>query len=147
MPATKGNKFWKARSKHGRDKIFAKPANLEAAANEYFKWVEENPLEEAFHYQGEVAKKALPKMRAMTLDGLCIFLGIGRSTWNEYREREDFSLVIEWIEMVIRDQKFTGAAAGQLNANIISRDLGLADKHDHSGTLTLEELVSESRKS
>ena len=31
------------------------------------------------------------------------------------------------IETAIRNQKFTGAAANQLNANIIARDLGLKD--------------------
>ena len=33
----------------------------------------------------------------------------------------------------IREQKFVGAAADFLNASIISRDLGLADKREISG--------------
>ena len=32
------------------------------------------------------------------------------------------------------NQKFMGAAADLLNANIISRDLGLADKKDHTSS-------------
>lgn len=137
MGAPKGNQFWLLRSKHGRDKIFSSPESLWKAACEYFKWVEENPLEEAFHYQGKVAKTPLPKMRAMTIWGLCRHLGIVRSTWDEYAANKDFSDIIEQIENVIKEQKFTGAAAGFLNANIISRELGLADKQEHSGNVTI----------
>ena len=35
---------------------------------------------------------------------------------------------------MIYEQKFTGAAAGLLNPNIIARDLGLADKTDHASS-------------
>lgn len=69
----------------------------------------------------------------MTLGGLYLFLGINRSTWDEYRGREDFSAVIGRVEEAIREQKFTGAAADLLNANIISRDLGLRDGVEHTG--------------
>ena len=106
---------------------------LWAACCEYFEWVEANPLEEAFQYQGAVSEKPLPKMRAMTIWGLCRFLGITRFTWDEYRGREDFSAITSQVEDTIKDQKFSGAAAGLLNANIISRDLGLADKQEHTG--------------
>ena len=75
----------------------------------------------------------LPKMRAMTIGGLCIFLDIDRTTWIEYASREGFSQVTTRVEAVIRDQKFTGASAGLLNPNIIARDLGLADKSEVTG--------------
>ncbi|MBC8318455.1 MAG: hypothetical protein H8E41_11160 [Desulfobulbaceae bacterium] len=38
--------------------------------------------------------------------------------------------MVHEAEQVIRDQKFTGAAADLLNANIIARVFGLADKQD-----------------
>ena len=38
--------------------------------------------------------------------------------------------VIERIEQTVYSQKFEGAAAGLLNANIIARDLGLADRRE-----------------
>ncbi len=41
---------------------------------------------------------------------------------------KDFSKVITRIREIIYNQKFTGAAAGFLNPNIIARDLGLVDK-------------------
>jgi hypothetical protein len=43
-------------------------------------------------------------------------------------EYKDFSQVITRIEKIIYNQKFTGAASGFLNPNIIARDLGLTDK-------------------
>lgn len=130
MAAPKGNQFWKARSSHGRKPIFASSDDLWSACVEYFEWVEENPLIEykPFSYQGEITQAEVPKMRAMTIDGLCIFLNIARRSWDEYRAREDFLPVTELAESIIRTQKFTGASADLLNANIIARDLGLADK-------------------
>ena len=143
MAAPKGNQFWKARAKHGRDKIFADEHALWDAACEYFQWVEDNPLYEAkpFSFQGSSWLEDVPKMRAMTLDGLWLFLGIGKQTWYAYKERDDFQDVTTRIESVIKSQKFAGAAADLLNANIIARDLGLADKSelDHrspDGTMT-----------
>jgi DNA-packaging protein gp3 len=130
-----GNKFWLIRSSHGRNPIFASAGDLWTACVEYFEWVEENPLFEAkaFAYEGCVTIEKLEKMRAMTIDGLVLFLDISRQTWNEYKKLPDFIAVTEQAENVIRSQKFGGAAAGLLNANIIARDLGLSDKTELTG--------------
>lgn len=135
MPAPVGNRFWEARSSHGRKPIFATSEDLWNACLEYFEWVEANPLWEAkpFAYQGDVTIANFPKMRAMTLDGLCLFLDIDDQTWRNYVAKEDFFGVTRAVEKTIRTQKFTGAAADLLNANIIARDLGLADKSEHTG--------------
>jgi hypothetical protein len=108
---------------------------LWTACQEYFAWVEENPLMEAriIAFQGAATHVPVAKMRAMTISGLCIFLDIGRRTWDEYRIRQDFLPVCSHVEQIIREQKFTGAAADLLNANIIARDLGLADRQEHTG--------------
>ncbi len=139
MAPHKGNQFWKARSSHGRNKIFQTPEQLWKAACEYFEWVEDNPLQEekAFHFQGSVIKDTVSKMRAMTISGLCFFLEIGEQTLNDYEAREDFSGIVREIKSVIYAQKFSGAAADLLNANIIARELGLSDKQDlkHSGRI------------
>src|SRR5690554_1167607 len=131
-----GNQFWKARTKVGRPRLFASAEALWEACCEYFQWVEDNPLYEmkAFSYQGEVVQEPVAKMRAMTIDGLCLFLDIAVSTWYEWRNVDDFSEVVAKAESVIRSQKFAGAAADLLNANIIARDLGLADKKDHTSS-------------
>ncbi|MBA1642435.1 DNA-packaging protein, partial [Klebsiella pneumoniae] len=64
MAAPKGNKFWLARSKHGRNPKFSDPEKLWDACCEYFDWVEKHPLWEtkAFSFQGTITKARLPKM-------------------------------------------------------------------------------------
>ena len=135
MAAPKNNKFWTLRSKHGRDKLFASPQLLWQAACEYFEWVEANPLYETkgFAFQGTVTKETFPKMRAMTMGQLCFYLNCSASYFRVFKmklkdEDEDFLTVIEDIENIIRTQKFQGASADLLNANIIARDLGMTDK-------------------
>lgn len=132
MAAPKGNQFWKVRTKHGRDRVITSPEALWEACCEYFEWIDKNPLWEtkAFAFQGFVTKETLPKMRAMTLSGLCFFLRIDETTWQRWRREgpEEFRCVVREVDGIIRDQKFAGAAAELLNPNIIARDLGLADK-------------------
>lgn len=131
MPFEEGNQWWKQRSKHGRNPIWDDREKLLEACYEYVKWVEENPLKEAIVYQGELRDDASPKLRAMTIKGLCIFLGITDDTWASYRDSEhDFIGITKEIEMIIYTQKFEGAAANLLNPNIISRELGLKDQQD-----------------
>lgn len=139
MAAPAGNEFWKQRSSHGRKPIFETPEALEAACIEYFEWVEANPLysAEAFAYQGAVTIEPIAKMRAMTIAGLCIFLDISQQAWGEYRQREGYGEVTTRADEIIRTQKFEGASAGLLNASIIARDLGLAEKVDHAGQIAL----------
>ena len=141
MAAPIGNQFWKARTKHGRDKIFSDSDSLWEACCEYFQWVEDNPLFEskAFAYQGVVTQEQVAKMRAMTISGLCIFLDIDDDTWDLYRKRDDFIGVTNRVESIIYNQKFQGAAADLLNANIISRDLGLADKTESKHNIVTDD--------
>jgi hypothetical protein len=133
MAAPKGNRFWEARSSHGRKPKFEDAETLWDACLEYFDWVEKNPLQEGIVHQGKVSEAALPKMRAMTIGGLCNFLDITQPVWAEYRSREDFLYVTTRVDEIIRQQKFEGASAGLLNPNIIARDLGLAEKREHTG--------------
>ena len=137
MQFQKGNKFWLARSSHGRNPIFSNPEQLRNACYEYFEWVENNPLyeEKIFHSQGMITKDTITKMRAMTIGGLRIFLGICEQTWVNYKNNPDFLGVVKEVEEIIYNQKFTGAAADLLNPNIIARELGLADKqqNEHTG--------------
>jgi len=130
MGAPQGNRFWEQRSSHGRNPIFENSEQLWEACVEYFEWVESNPLKqgELVKYQGKAKLQELPKMRAMTISGLCIFLGISRDTWSQYRDKDGFSDITDQVDEIIRTQKFEGAAADLLNANIIARDLGLKEQ-------------------
>lgn len=156
MAAPVGNEFWKLRSKHGRDKIFADPEAMWEAACDYFQWCQDNPLIE-IEQSNKPAKAVknedgtytfppnsfeLPKMRAFTLAGLCRYLHCNTKYFNDFndsiKEKTDemskgFSEVITLIYDTLYEQKFTGAAAGFLNANLISRELGLADKSTLQG--------------
>ncbi|UWS79976.1 DNA-packaging protein [Phaeobacter sp. G2] len=131
-----GNRFWKARASHGRPPLYNDPDHLWRDCCGYFEWTVDNPLceQKAFVHQGEAVFAQVSKMRAMTIAGLCNFLGITRETWIDWRnKRADLSEVISCVEAVIWRQKFEGAAAGLLNANLISRDLGLVDRQEHTG--------------
>lgn len=135
-----GNRLWERRESHGRPRQFEAPEDLWKACVDYFEWVEENPLQstELVKYEGDAKQVEVPKMRAMTIGGLCIFIGLSRQGWREQAARgPDFSEIVSMAEEIIFEQKFTGAAAGLLNSNIIARDLGLADKHEQSGSLNL----------
>ncbi len=141
MAATKGNQFWKQRSRHGRDKIFASPLIMLRAAEKYFTWCDNNPIiETQFFNRGKygVQSVEVPHMRPYTITALCIYLGVNTRYFNDFKKRldlnkkidKDFSTVITRIEEIIYSQKFQGAAAGFFNANIIARDLGLTDKKE-----------------
>jgi len=147
MAAPKGNRFWEARSTHGRKPIFESPDQLWEACCEYFEWVEDNPLmaSEAVKFQGKATLTEIPQMRAMTIEGLCIFLDIGRTTWKDYKSKEGFPLVTTRVGEIIYTQKFAGAAADLLNPNIIARDLGLSDKTEQkrTGSSTVSVITSD----
>lgn len=132
MAAEIGNRHWQLRSKHGRDKLFATPELLWGAASEYFEWCEDNPLIEVDFKGKDADRVELPKMRAFTIQGLCSYLDTNSAWFRQFKgeKHEGFSTVLTRIEEVIYNQKFTGAAAGFLNPNIIARDLGLRDNQD-----------------
>lgn len=144
MGAPKGNEFWKNRSKHGRDKIFSSPEILLEESLKYFQWCIDNPFIE-LDYRGKDAKSVeIPKMRPFTWDGLELFLGI--ESLREYKTNEnykEFSQVIARIGKIIYEQKFSGAASGFLNPNIIARDLGLKEQSDvTSGGEKINQVIS-----
>lgn len=139
MAAPEGNEYWKLRSKDGRDKIFETPEQLLESCNEYFEWVQDNPLKSSevvkYKYYAELIE--VPKMRPMTIEGLCNFIDISVKGFKLYRDRIDFIPVVTRVEQIIYNNKFEGAASGFLNPNIIARDLGLQDKQqtEHTGEI------------
>lgn len=142
--AKKANEFWQMiKGPGGRPKAFESPEDLWQEAVSYFTWVKENPLYESKIYGSQGKIKQLPKMRAMTELAFCLWAGISQDTFGRYKEGLDtykpFCGVAKQIAQIIYTQKFEGAAAEFLNANIIARDLGLKDQAQtavqHSGEI------------
>jgi hypothetical protein len=93
---------------------------------EYFDWVAENPLHkmQPVTYRGLTTHVPVPKRRPMTKGGLCLFLGIERSTWNNWKkDRQDLARNIERAESVIWCWQFEGAAAGLLDEKMVIAQL------------------------
>lgn len=145
MAAPEGNQFWKLRSKHGRDKLFETPELMWEAACEYFESIDSSPyikLEAKTvnigDYQSEIAMAKLPVMKPYTIQGLCRYLDCNTVYFNQFKDNlketdphyKGFSQILTRIREIIYEQKFSGAASGFFNANIIARDLGLADKKE-----------------
>ncbi len=122
----------------GGKHIFLEPEELLKAAVDYFEWAEAHPLKEdqIFQYKGEIVRAKKSKVRVFTKAGLATHLGIPVKRLDQYKDRSDerWAEVIELIEQVIYQQKFENAAASLLNASIIARDLGLADKTENDMT-------------
>lgn len=53
------------------------------------------------------------------------------------REEKDLLPITTRVESLIYEQKFSGAAADLLNANIIARELGLVEKKSVEGDLEM----------
>jgi hypothetical protein len=147
-----GNQFWNLRTKHGRDKIFATPDLMWEAACEYFQWCIDNPLIEVDFRGKDMEKVFIPKMRPFNEIDVAHYLGVNHNYFNDFEKSirgkndsisRDFSVIITRIKETCFTQKFSGAATGFLNANLIARDLGLADKtqnenHNTGGILFID---------
>ena len=134
MSAPKGNQFWKLADPEclGRPPIFDSPTTLWTKTKDYFQECDDNPLlkiETTSSEKGNYNKTIEHKI-PYTWEGLYVFLGI--SHLDLYKERQEFIGIITHIGNIIRNQKYTGAAAGLFNANIIARDLGLKEHNDHT---------------
>jgi hypothetical protein len=136
MAAPIGNRFWELRLKHGRDYEIETPEQLVENYLEYAEWCYNNPLIEIDYRGKDAIPVEVPRMRAQTKDGFALACGLcGWKIIEDYKERKGFSQVITRIEKYIYENKFGGAAAGMLNANIISRDLGLTDNSKIDATV------------
>ena len=124
----------------GRARLFETPDDLREACMRYLEWAETNPLVEEKHFcaQGAIVTAEIQKPRAVTITGLCIFLGIHRTTWQSYRASDEFDYICDEIEDRMKQYKFENAVAGLMNPTLIARDIGLVEKTDvtNHGTVT-----------
>lgn len=134
------DEYWEYRKKHpplGRPKKFT-PRSLWEKACEYF----ERTRNDCFYKQdfirsGDSAGNIveLKQLRPYTWQGFENYLNetgvmykLDDYRYNYEGRYEDFKGIIRAIDSVIYAQKIEGAAAGVFNANIIARELGLAEK-------------------
>lgn len=132
----------------GRSRTFETPDDLRDACLEYLEWADHNPLIEEKHFcaQGQIFTAELKKPRAVTIVGLCLFLGVHRHTWQNYRISDEFDLVCDEIEDRMKQYKFENAVAGLMNPTLIARDIGLVEKSSvdltsGDGTMSPQQLV------
>ena len=130
MAAPKGNQYWKLAHDFRKPKRY-QPGELLDKATEYAAWCEKNPLYEQKVF-GTGVRMKVPKMRAMTIQGFCLFANMAIQTLYEYEKEKAYSEIIAHIKSIFYSQKLEGAAADLLNPNIIARELGLAEKTDHN---------------
>lgn len=119
---------------------FNHPQELWEACVGYFEWVKANPIivEETINYQGTGNPHNTYRPRVMTITALCVHLGIGQSTWKDYRrERGDLIPVIEMVQNIIWANKYEGAAVNLFNSQMVSRDLGLTEKVEQSSRVVV----------
>ena len=150
--------------KFGQPKKIETPEKFWELAEAYFKHTDDNPW-----ISGELIKSGdlagtvvtIKKRMPYTWQGLGVYcFKLGYNTrLDEYKSNrkggyEDYSEVVHAINEIMYTQKFSGATNGDFNANIIARDLGLAERtvstvndltdeidYDMLSEATLEELA------
>lgn len=138
MAAPKGNKFYLERLKSGRDKEY-QPDEIIPTFLEYAEYVYDNPIEEEVIQKiktsrdtEEIKHVKRKTMRVMSIGGFCVYAGITTQTFRNYEKDKDFFGVISRVRDFIENYQLEGASSNQLNPNVISRLLGLADKTDYT---------------
>lgn len=94
----------------------------------YFQSVEENGVADVKHffYKGELTREDTEKRRPFTESGLRVSLGISKDAFDKCCKQWPHAGSL--IKDTIENQTFEGAAIGDFNAPLITRNLGLADK-------------------
>lgn len=145
-----GNKFWKLRTKHGRDKLFSDAVTLTEEAFSYFDWCDRHPWEktELVKYKGDAFEAEVPLGRPYSMDGLTYFLGVSGAYFRAAKanlknkieskkatpEEEDLLEAIYLIEQVVRAQNVEGAAVGVFSASLVARIHGIAENINNNNT-------------
>lgn len=127
-----------AKKRGGNRKNIEDPQKMWDLACDYFKHTDDNQYEKQDFIRGGEKAGDIVKLkngRPYTWAGFAVYLRNNEiiSSIDHYRLNRDgkyrhFQEVMKAIGDVIYDNKFSGAAVGVFNANLIARDLGLVDK-------------------
>lgn len=133
--------------KVGRPRKFETPQELWDAAQEYFKWAMDNPLMSAEVVKGGNNAGTLyevPKMRATTWEGLEVHCGVDLKNYREdkLKDGSKFIPIIRALDKIIFAYNYEGATAELLNPNLVARKLGLKEKVEQSGDMSMNVTVT-----
>lgn len=113
----------------GRPRTFETPDEIWDAAMKYFEWATDTyVIGRHLVMDGKnshIVDTESP--RIFSMQGFLAHAIIPRSTWDDYRARDEFKEVTELITLIVRTQKFDGSAAGIFNSPLVIRDLELKD--------------------
>ena len=103
------------------------PETVFNLAVKYFSWAEKQAIKaiETASFQGVVTENLVHKPRVFTLNGFCLYCGVTASSIQSWRASPGFAEVMEFIDSVIREQKYQLAASGIVNPGMISKELGI----------------------
>ena len=147
MAAPKGNNYWEFRNKHGRGFKYT-PEDFWNEAVNYFIYMSNKVWnkKEAIK-SGDLAGTTMdvPTQTPMSIESFCLFADITTETFRNYesnaKEYKDFFDVTTRIRGVIESNQFEGATVGAYNPNIIARKLGLADKKEVEGNVSIKQIT------
>ena len=116
----------------GRPSAFDSPDQFRESAFEYIEWVKNNPIHKTITaaFQGVINYEKVPHMRGMTQFGLASHMGVGLSTLKDYGAKPEYSAIYAEIDAIMKAWNLDGAMSGDLNASLVARIDGHADKQD-----------------
>lgn len=146
----RGNKFWKLRTKIGRDKLFTDPTALLEAAYEYFNECDKSPWmrPELVKHQGSAVEYEISLGRPYSMNGLTIYLGVSGSYFRSFKANiqtkidakratyveEQLLETAQLIEEICYTQNLEGAIVRAFDGNIIARKLNIAENINNNNT-------------
>ena len=134
----------------GRPPKFKTPEELEAKAEEYFKWCDANPIR--IYKRKDAGANQTAKNgsginsqegeafanRPYTHDGLGLYVGVVWKDFRAYHQDDEFSEVIRTLEARVRDQQVSGAMVGVYNSNLTARLNGIADTQNVNANIPVK---------
>lgn len=121
-------------AKVGRPRKFANPNQLLKAFQEYLEDRKERSVKMAEFEDGLVGETIINKEKSrvkhhpLSIVDFCVFLGCSREWWKKLPD--EFLPIKSIISDYIFAYQLKGAENGEFNANLVARQLGLADKKE-----------------
>ena len=105
------------------------PEELQSKVNDYFKYIDSNPIEKrkVEIHKGEKKEYIEYIQKPYTIEGLCNFLNITMKTFYNWENNAELLHIITRTRQIIIENKLSGSYSGIFNANIAIRDLSLRD--------------------